>query len=252
MQFVDHDVISMPLRSTKYQHRSHDATVFFYSACVARPVTKREARSNQKAMQALDKEWNKLASQGCWDLSTVEEWSVVAERARKTGEKVHIGRIFDICVEKNYELHEDDPNRKFKGRVVFAGCFVKDERNNWAIFAEISSCPATMTAGKAADAYGMFAGHDIQMADGESAYTQARLKGTKTYVRLPQERWPKEWHGKYKDPVVVLILALYGHPDAGGFWEKHCEAALNSIGFDKIKPLESVFFHKGLKLMLVV
>ena len=66
VQFIDHDVISMPLRSTKYQHRNHDATVFFYSACVARPVTKREARSNQKAMQALDKEWNKLASQGCW------------------------------------------------------------------------------------------------------------------------------------------------------------------------------------------
>ena len=67
-----------------------------------------------------------------------------------------VGRIFDICVEKNSELPESDPNRKFKGRVVFEGCHVKDEGNIcWAIFSEITSCPATMEAGKAADAFGL-------------------------------------------------------------------------------------------------
>ena len=35
-----------------------------------------------------------------------------------------------------------------------------------------------------------------------------------------------EWHGKFHDPVVRLVLALYGHPDAGGFWEQRCEKAL--------------------------
>ena len=54
----------------------------------------------------------------------MEEWSVVASRSRRTGVKVHIGRIFDILVEKNSELPESDPARKFKGRVVFEGCLL--------------------------------------------------------------------------------------------------------------------------------
>ena len=49
---------------------------------------------------------------------------------------------------------------------------MRDQDNRRAIFQEITSCPATMEAGKIADAYGMLPGHTIQMADGESAYTQ--------------------------------------------------------------------------------
>ena len=93
---------------------------------------------------------------------------------------------------------------------------MKDEDNNWAIFSEITSCPATMEAGKASDAFGLLPGHEIECADGESAYTQAKLGGPPTWVRLPRDRWLPEWEGKYKDPVVKLVLALYGHPDAGG------------------------------------
>ena len=131
---------------------------------------------------------------------------------------------FDICVEKNHELPEDDPNRKFKGRVVFEGCFVRDQSNCWALFSEVTSCPATMAAGKMADAYGMLFGHALQVSDGESAYTQAKLKGP-TWIRLPKDQWPKTWVDA-ADPVCPLILALYGHPGAGTFWEKRCEAKL--------------------------
>ena len=137
--------------------------------------------------------------------------------------KIHVGRIFDICVEKNHELPEDDPNRKYKGRVVFEGCFVRDEIGQWALFSENTSCPATMAAGKMCDAHGLLPGNLLEVSDGESAYTQARLKGKKTWVRIPRDQWPPEWFNKdgspkYKDPVVVLVLALYGHPDAGTFW----------------------------------
>ena len=118
------------------------------------------------------------------------------------------------------------PRRKYKGRVVFEGCNVRDEYQNWALFAEMSSCPATMEAAKAADAYGMFPGHEIEIADGESAYTQALLGGTPTWVRIPDEQWPEHWKGKYTEPVCPMILALYGHPDAGGYWEQHCHKAL--------------------------
>ena len=108
-----------------------------------------------------------------------------------------------------------------------------------------------MEAGKACDAFGLLPGHDIECADGESAYTQAKLGGPPTWVRLTRDRWLPEWEGKYKDPVVKLVLALYGHPDAG-FWEQHCEKALRVVGFEQCPNWKSVFRHAKLNLMLVV
>jgi hypothetical protein len=217
----------MPIVDAKIEHRPKICPKYVYAACVARPVTKIEARKNPKAMAALNKEWDKLRNIGCWDESRVEEWSVVASRSKRSGVKVHIG---------------------LKGRVVFEGCYVKDEDTNWAIFSETASCPASMEASRAADA----PGQRIEMADGESAYTQAKLGGDDTWVRLPRERWPSSWK-KFQDPVCLLVLALYGHPDAGGFWEKHCDKHLKSVGF---KPAHqswmSVCFHDQLKLMLAV
>ena len=94
----------------------------------------------------------------------------------------------------------------------------------------------------------------VNRLDGKQAYTQTTLKGAETWVRLPRERWPKSWIGKFKDPVVRLRLALYGHPDSGGFWEKHCEQKLKQVGFDLLFPSSwpSVFFHTGLRLLLAV
>ena len=111
-----------------------------------------------------------------------------------------------------------------------------------------------MEAGKAADAYGMFPGNELQLADGESAYTQAKLGGNDTWIRLPKDRWPDWWHTKYTDPVVPLVLALYGHPDAGGFWEQHCTIALLKAGFQPIEggTWKSVFWHPRYDLLLVV
>ena len=94
------DIPEMPLRSTPYINRSHDQTVRCYSACVARPVDRKERVANPKAKAALDKEWNKLITRGCLDYATVREWSDVSAEARKTGAVAHVGRIFDICVEK--------------------------------------------------------------------------------------------------------------------------------------------------------
>ena len=111
-----------------------------------------------------------------------------------------------------------------------------------------------MEAGKVLDAYGHAPGNTCQQADGKQAFTQTTLKGTETWVRLPKDRWPKEWHGKYKDPVVRLNLALYGHPDSGGFWAQHCEKMLGEVGFQLVFPAAwpSVLFHPTLKLLLAV
>ena len=84
-----------------------------------------------------------------------------------------------------------------------------------AVFAELPSSPASMEASKFGDFYGCWPKHSCQAADAIQASTQARFKGTKTWVRLPRDQWPPEWEGMV-DPVVPLLLALYGHPDSGG------------------------------------
>ena len=85
-----------------------------------------------------------------------------------------------------------------------------------------------MEAGKCVDAYALLKGHSCQQADAIQAYVQAKLGGTETWILIPKERWPKSWfHAdgkpKYRDPVIRLVLALYGHPDAGGYWDIHAE-----------------------------
>ena len=189
-----------------------------------------------------------------WLYDTVQEWSTISEGARKKGKKVHVGKVFEICVEKGSELPEGHKLRKFKGRTVFQGNNVRDENADTALFAELGSSPATMEAGKAIDAYGSQPGHIVQQNDGVQAYTQAIMEGVETWVELPIDRWPKSWVGKYKRPVVLLRIALYGHPDSGGLWELHCEKMLLLVGFIMPDPegWPSVFFHPELKLLLVV
>ena len=117
----------------------------------------------------------------------------------------------------------------------------------------MSSSPAAMAASKACDLYGLLPDHDTEIGDADEAYTQTTLKGDPTWVSLPKERWPAAWKGMI-NPVCPLVLNLYGHPDAGGYWEIHLEGHLHTAGFRKIKggAWRSVFFHPKLKLMLVV
>ena len=57
----------------------------------------------------------------------------------------------------------------------------------------------------------------------------------------------------FRKPVVILKKALYGHPDSGTYWEKHCDAHLRSIGFVPIAPeWPSCYFNPSMKLFLIV
>ena len=82
---------------------------FPFNAAVARPVSKAEIRSNPKAEAALQKEWANLRKAGCWDESVVREWQDVAREARTKDVKAHVGRIFEICVEKIANLLRTTP-----------------------------------------------------------------------------------------------------------------------------------------------
>eukprot|EP00971_Amphidinium_carterae_P296610 5892207-Amphidinium_carterae.1 len=55
-----------------------------------------------------------------------------------------------------------------------------------------------------------------------------------------------------RDPVCPLKRALYGHPDSGGFWERHCEKQVRSVGFEPVPEWPSVFYHAKNDCMLVV
>ena len=133
-------------------------------ACVARPVNKKEQAANAKTRAALQKEWDKLTSQGCWDLSTVQEWFDVAAKARKEGEKIHVGRILTSVLKRI---------TSFLKTIQIAS--TKDEsslRDALSVFSENASCPATMAAGKMGDAHGLLPGNLLEVSDGESADTR--------------------------------------------------------------------------------
>ncbi len=232
-----------------------------FPACVARPVNKTEVALNKAAQAAMDLEWSKLRdkqhpelkTKGCWDVSQVEELHAVKARGQRLGVTYHFGRVFGICVEKGSELPLGDPGRKFKGRYVFQGSEVKDQNWEAAIFQELGSSPAAMEAGNSCDFYGLLPGNRSEQSDAEQAYTQSLLRGVLTWVILPRDRWPPEWAALgLKNPVVPLRLALYGHPDAGGYWEQHCESHLESVGFVPISEWRSCFWHAALRLFLVV
>eukprot|EP00971_Amphidinium_carterae_P286808 5694323-Amphidinium_carterae.1 len=55
-----------------------------------------------------------------------------------------------------------------------------------------------------------------------------------------------------RDLVCPLVRALYGHPDAGGYWERHYEKQVRSVGFVPVPEWNSVFYHPQQDCLLVV
>ena len=52
---------------------------------------------------------------------------------------------------------------------------------------------------------------------------------------------------------MQLRLALYGHTDAGGFWEEHCEYHFFSIGWCRLaEEWPGVYWHDETKSLLIV
>lgn len=110
-----------------------------------------------------------------------------------------------------------------------------------------------MEAAKILDAYGSQPGFAKQQADARQAYTQAIFTGVPTYLRLPRNRWPKHWQSLYRDPLVPMLFALYGHPDSGGIWERYFEENIGKNGWRPVlkEIWRSVFYHPKMDLLLV-
>ena len=247
--------MAMPTVATPYEHRPKITTwTPLFNALVTRVLTKKELDLSPKAQEALWAEFTKQSDKRTWIIEKVNEWRSVCKDAEMRGVVVHVARIFGIASVKGDELPEEHPEHKHKGRIVLQGNNVQDQHNHAAIFQELSSSPAGIEAAKIVDMFGLLPGHAIQQSDAEQAYLQAELAGgnTETWVRLPKQYWPDSWKGKYRDPVVPLRLALYGHPDAGGLWEKKCTDVIVSAGFAPVDGWPSLFFHAPLNVLLLV
>ena len=245
-----------------------EAHLRHFHTYVAKSVPKSKWDSTPGMREAVYKEWAKLRAadggRGTWDESCVRSyWDVQREAKQKqaeTGEHTHFGFVFDIGVVKHSEL--DASKHKPKGRVVFGGHAVRDEHGLEAQFADQGSSASFLAAAKLADGVSLLPGCAGQQSDAVSAYTQAKLGagmrgGTVcTWVELPYEQWPQQWHDwgwkKHQTPCCPLRLALYGHPKSGFFGEKHCVERLKQCGFVPMVGWECLYFHEKLKLILSV
>ena len=91
----------------------------------------------------------------CWDLAKVRPFAEVQREANEQGVTIHIGSLHELCMEKGSELEEGNPERKYKGGVVFLGDRVRDQNGQVAIFEEMASSPAGLEASKLCDFYGL-------------------------------------------------------------------------------------------------
>ena len=55
---------------------------------------------------------------------------------------------------------------------------------------------------------------EMKQADAVQASIQALFTAVPTWLSLPKDRWPAARHKQFWQPMVPMLLALYGHPDS--------------------------------------
>ena len=76
-------------------------------------------------------------------------------------------------------------------------------------------------------------------------------------MRLPRVWWPPEWFDqngvpKFHDPVVLLVKALYGHPESGALWDRHLAKHLTDLGWERLPDCPGSWRHSESGAILVV
>jgi hypothetical protein len=220
------------------------------SAMVATSIHPKVAAYCPKVAAARKKEKAKLDAANSFDYGSVREYKEAAADARLRKKKLHCGRIFCVDVIK----HSESSEPIVKSRGVFDGSQVKTADGEQASFLECTTVPAHIEAARSVIARGNCPGWVTQQSDGTAAYLQARLRaparGIITVVRLPRYWWPQEWiDRKMVDPVVNLLAAVYGHPESGEDWAKHCAGLLHGLGWAAVPEWPSVYRHTSGSLL---
>ena len=165
-----------------------------------------------------------------------------------------VGRYSSFCIINGHVIWKmlEAKHQKYKGRVVLRGNIVKDNSGSYAVFTEPEPSASQMTAAKVIDVIWRLPGCTGQAADAVSAYTQVKMEGAPSqlkipksecpdiWIRLPRHKWPKSW-SSMEDPVVPLERNLYGHPLAGLLWESQFEKILLKYGREKGFQLGMLF-----------
>ena len=108
----------------------------------------------------------------------------------------------------------------------------------------------------------MLRGLDISVRDAHQAYLHAKISSDgriQTWISLPPEYWPNSWYKDpatrsgplYHNPCVLLVLALYGHPESGALWESYLTDILTTRGWTSISEWPGVFTHANGSILLV-
>ena len=174
------------------KHRGKLTTEVMHMCCIARKVPKSEWQNNPDAKAAMDAEWAKLCNikrldpndkrKGVWDEDMVMEEKEVFAKARNRDVKVHVARIAELCTQKNSELPDGSPQKKWKGRADYLGDNVLDETFNWAEFQDLGSNPPDMEAGKALDAVTFQEGYVSKSSDAIGVNDQTCLLSISTGI----------------------------------------------------------------------
>ena len=160
--------------------------------------------------------------------------------------------ILDVCfryVTRSTTRIQQCPSTKAEWSFRATKC--PTTRPPTAVFQDIGSSACLLTASKIVDTVAAAPGNYGEQSDAPQAYTQAELQGIETWIELPRDQWPETWK-KFRRPVCMLRLALYGHPMSGVYWELHCNQRLKKKGFGAIPGWEQCFWHAELKLLLIV
>ena len=119
------------------------------------------------------------------------------------------------------------------------------------MYQELGANPTSVQGLNACLAYGSLPGIRVTAADAVKACVQALLSSKyKTWIERPPELRPKYWKQQFVKPVVLLIKALYGHPDAGGLWEQHLKVIIKNLGGHEVPEFPGNFFFPDTKLLL--
>ena len=212
------------------------------------------------AIAAREKELAGHRRRGTWDESTVTEYRDLMRDSTK--KEIMCGRVFGILGNKNDECDLDQQAMKY--RAVFQGSNIRTKTGISAIdlFEEVSSAPASFTAIRCALAAAVLRKLTVTVRDALQAYLQARINTPdriETWVELPEEFWPDAWYfdgaarakPKFTRPMVLLILALYGHPESGALWEALLSKALTARGWHTIAEWPGVYIHSDLSVLVV-
>ena len=219
------------------------------TAMVTRLLSRAEMLASPEALEAVRLEATGLEKAGAWDLNSVREYDQVAAEARRSSIKVHFGQLMSLASVKFAELAKH--LQKMKGRIVYRGDCAKDEHGAAAVYQELGANPTSVQGLNNCLAYGSLPGNSTTTADAIKAYVQALLKSKyQTWITLPPELRPRWWRERFVKPVVLLVKALYGHPDAGGLWEAHLKGFISELGGREVAEFPGNFWFKESGLLL--